>query len=404
MRTKKLLSALALACLSVVLSAVLFPAAWAAPKYTILHGFTGGKDGGYLQGSLTLDDKGNVYGATFLDTIFEVSPRSGGGWHFQLLLTLDNGSGANGGMLLHDGELWGTTQACCPSGYGEVFKLSTAQGRWKEAVIYHFHPPKPVGAPWDGPIMDKAGNLYGTAGSAYELYPGSDSWKLTVLHKFPSFDGDGAAPYAGLVMDAVGNLYGTTNYGGGSKSCDAGCGTAYELSPEGDGKWKETILHRFGSSPRDGASPSLGALAIDSNGNLYGTTSGGGQPNKGQCGGTIFKLTPEAGGKWKESILYGTFGEGVGGCEPGGGVVLDNAGNLYGTTIAGGDPNCGCGVVYELSPGKDGKWTYTVLHTFVGSDGAQPDANLVIDDKGNLYGTTLTGGPGGVGVAFEITP
>ena len=84
-------------------------------------------------------------------------------------------------------------------------------------------------------------------------------------------------------------------------------------------------------------------------------------------------------------------------------MVLDEVGNLYGTTVYGGS-GCDCGVVYKLAPGKKGKWTYTVLHTFVGSDGAQPDANLILDDKGNLYGTTATGGPGGYGVVFELTP
>ena len=83
---------------------------------------------------------------------------------------------------------------------------------------------------------------------------------------------------------------------------------------------------------------------------------------------------------------------------------MDKAGNLYGTTIAGGSSQCDCGVVFKLSPGAGGKWKYTVLHTFVGSDGAQPDANLILNGKGNLYGTTATGGAGGYGVAFELTP
>jgi len=89
---------------------------------------------------------------------------------------------------------------------------------------------------------------------------------------------------------------------------------------------------------------------------------------------------------------------------PGGGVVMDKAGNLYGTTVAGGDPNCDCGVVYKLEPQAGGKWKYTVLHSFAGYDGAQPAANVILDSKGNLYGTTITGGAGGAGVAFELTP
>jgi len=390
-----------LALLAIALACALD--AWAAPKYKILHGFTGGKDGGNLQGSLTLDAHGNVYGATFLDTIFELSPRGGGKWHFRLLLTLDDGSGANGSLLLDTaGDLYGTTQACCPSGYGEVFELSPGSRGWKETVIHRFGQDEHAGAPWDGPIMDSAGNLYGTAGSAYELTLGPDGWEFANLHEFPSHQGDGSDPYAGVIMDSHGNLYGTTQHGGSSSDCGDGCGTVYELSPQGDGKWKETILHSFGAFDGDGAFPGAGALAMDGSGRLYGTTGAGGH-GQGQCGGTIFMLTPDAGGKWKESILYGTFGEGVGGCEPAAGVVLDKAGNLYGTTIAGGS-GCDCGVVYKLSPSRNGKWKYTVLHTFQGYDGAQPDANLVLDVKGNLYGTTATGGPGGYGVAFELTP
>jgi uncharacterized repeat protein (TIGR03803 family) len=101
-------------------------------------------------------------------------------------------------------------------------------------------------------------------------------------------------------------------------------------------------------------------------------------------------------------MLY-SFAVGSSGSGPGAGVVLDQAGNLYGTTIYGGT-NCYCGVVYKLAPQANGKWRYTVLHTFIGSDGAQPDANLILDDKGNLYGTTAIGGAAGAGVAFELTP
>jgi uncharacterized repeat protein (TIGR03803 family) len=111
----------------------------------------------------------------------------------------------------------------------------------------------------------------------------------------------------------------------------------------------------------------------------------------------------QADGRWKETVLY-NFKGGASGYGPGAGVVRDNAGNLYGTTVYGGSSQCDCGVVFELSPRKSGRWEYTVLHTFIGSDGAQPDANLILDDKGNLYGTAATGGAGGYGVAFELTP
>jgi uncharacterized repeat protein (TIGR03803 family) len=290
------------------------------------------------------------------------------------------------------GNLYGTTQICCPYGYGEVFELSPGPKEWEKKVLQHFDHKDRAGAPRDGPVMDNAGNLYGTGGSAYELSPTAGDWKFANLHDFNGKNGDGSDPYAGLILDSASSLYGTTQHGGRSSRCDGGCGTVYQLTPEQDGKWKETILHSF-SAHRDGAFPGLGALAIDTAGNLYGTTTSG----------TIFELTPESDGHWKFTILYIITG-GASGDEPGAGVVLDKAGNLYGTTIAGGSPDCDCGVVYKLAPQANGKWKYTVLHTFVGSDGAQPDANLILDDKGNLYGTTAVGGTAGAGVAFELTP
>lgn len=155
--------------------------------------------------------------------------------------------------------------------------------------------------------------------------------------------------------------------------------------------------------PNDGKVPRVGALAFDREENLYGTTQQGG---KNICGpvhcGTIFRLSRQPNGHWKETILH-NLKLGKGGYWPGAGVVVDGAGNLYGTTLYGGT-ECDCGVVYKLAPNPDGSWTYTVLHRFTGYDGAEPDANLILDDQGNLYGTTATGGPGGAGVVFKVTP
>lgn len=137
---------------------------------------------------------------------------------------------------------------------------------------------------------------------------------------------------------------------------------------------------------------------MDGEGNIYGAADGGKLPY-----GIIFKLTRVAGGtglEWQETILY-NFTGGADGDHPGGGVILDGAGNLYGTTIAGGTGN---GVVFELSPQADGSWKYTLLHTFVGIDGSQPDANLTLGSDGKLYGTTASGGAHGGGVVFQLTP
>jgi uncharacterized repeat protein (TIGR03803 family) len=177
----------------------------------------------------------------------------------------------------------------------------------------------------------------------------------------------------------------------------------YRLRRSASG-WKESVLYSFGDFHDDGQIPGVGALVSDGSGNLYGTTVQGGRNTCVDVGcGTVFKLTPGANGDWKETILY-SFKGNANGSGPGAGVVLDAAGNLYGTTVYGGTTSCSCGVVYKLAPGSSGKWTYTVLHRFTGSDGAQPDANLILDSKGNLYGTTITGGAGGYGVAFELTP
>jgi uncharacterized repeat protein (TIGR03803 family) len=167
------------------------------------------------------------------------------------------------------------------------------------------------------------------------------------------------------------------------------------VSHTADGKWKETILHRF-QAYGDGFILGTGALALDSTGNLYGAIGGG---RKGF--GLVYRLSHTPTG-WKEIVLYNLPG-GAGGDTPSSGVVMDKTGNLYGVTIAGGDPSCQCGVVYKLAPNAKGKRTYTVLYRFTGFDGAQPAANLILDSNGNLYGTTLTGGSSG-GVVFEITP
>jgi uncharacterized repeat protein (TIGR03803 family) len=117
----------------------------------------------------------------------------------------------------------------------------------------------------------------------------------------------------------------------------------------------------------------------------------------------VYKLTLQSDGRWKSTVIH-SFTGGANGQSVGGGVVMDKAGNLYGTTIAGGSPNCECGIVYKLSPAAKGKWNFKVLHTFVGTDGAQPVGELILDDKSNLYGNTITGGAGGYGVAFEFIP
>jgi len=222
-----------------------------------------------------------------------------------------------------------------------------------------------------------------------------------VLYNFGANGRDGVGPQASLVLDAAGNVYGTTTWGGDfSKSCSIGCGTVFKLEP---GVWNELELHRFNWLPRgkDGTAPYAG-LVCDGSGNLYGTTAGGGTHDKG----TVFKLTQSPGGGWTETVLY-PFKAGLDGNSPFAGLVLDRDGNLYGTTAWGGLGSCegGCGVVFKLTPGTQGNWRYEVLHRFMGNpDGARPYAGLILDNKGNVYGTAAYGGTDNAGVVFEVTP
>jgi uncharacterized repeat protein (TIGR03803 family) len=200
-----------------------------------------------------------------------------------------------------------------------------------------------------------------------------------------------------VILDASGNVYGATEGGGtGKQGCiETGCGIDYELHHTPDGKWKEIVLHDLGTG--DGMLIS-GGLILDGAGNLYGAADGGADAQ-----GAIYRLKRGSNGHWKAAIQYSFIG-GANGGGPSGALVMDKSGNLYGVTVNGGTASCGCGVVYRLSPRSNGKWKYSVLHRFTGYDGAQPYAALILDSKGNLYGTTATGGSGGSGVAFEITP
>lgn len=238
--------------------------------------------------------------------------------------------------------------------------------------------------------------------------------KLQVLHSFTG-GSDGSSPSSALVADSSGNLYGTTGDGGSNNSCfgNLGCGVVFELSPPKQlgGAWKETILYRF-SGGSDGGEPMAG-LTFDQSGNLYGTTSKGGNLNNPYCTnnnvnigcGVVFELSPQEGGGWTETIIY-TFAGGADGADPVANLVFDTLGNLYGTArLGGGSENCitgpllGCGTVFELSPSGSSAWTEVTLYQFQGTfDGAFPTAGLTFDQSGNLYGTTTLGSP------FELTP
>jgi uncharacterized repeat protein (TIGR03803 family) len=395
---------------ALVVAAILFwvSSAWGAPKYKVLHAFGKGKDGGGLYGGLVFDRQGNLYGGTSgggdygYGTVFQLSPGKNGAWGERVLRSFRNndpdGDEINGSLTVDavDRIYGATTFGGGPYTHGTVFQMTQKADGWAYTVIHRFGRTDKADDPFAGLIMDGAGNLYGAGGCAFDLSPESDGrWKEHILHCFPGYQGDGSGPYA-VILDAKGNLYGETNMGGTSKLCGGGCGTVYQLQRTSGG-WKEHILHDFGTGNDDMGFPG-GPLLRDKTGHLYGTAGGGVHAH-----GAVYRLTRLPDGRWQAAIQH-SFTGGAGGDGPSGGVAMDKSGNLYGTTVAGGDPNCDCGVVYKLTSQANGKWKYTVLHRFTGNDVAQPIAQLVLDGKGNLYGTTITGGAGGYGVAFEITP
>jgi uncharacterized repeat protein (TIGR03803 family) len=204
-----------------------------------------------------------------------------------------------------------------------------------------------------------------------------------VLYNFCSANHctDGSGPLSGLTFDKDGNLYGTTFTGGAGQSCEGGCGTVFELIPS-NGKWTEKVLHSF--YPNGGGNYPTANPILDSAGNLYGTT-----PFSGTSGaGVVFELIRDN-GKWTEKVLHYFTGQ-HDGYSLDAPMIFDSAGNLYGTAQDGGI--YGYGTVFELIP-NNGKWTEKVLHSFNydGKDGANPYAGLILDSAGNLYGTTGQG-------------
>lgn len=261
------------------------------------------------------------------------------------------------------------------------------------SVIYNFTGKGSDGAtPYGGPILDRSGNLYGTtylggsfgAGSVYRLAPSGSSWTYTSLYSFKAgSDGSGPA-FGSLAMAPNGALFGTTEGGGFF-------GTAFEVCAC---LGREMVIHSFGTGT-DGAQP-IGGVVLDASGNFYGTTSLGGASGNG----TVFEAK-RSGKTWTESVIY-SFAGGSDGINPPAGVTLDAAGNLYGTTSLGGA--YGGGIVYKLSPSNSG-WTETILYNFQGlSDGQNPVGGVILDPAGNLYGTTFDGGVNGGGTVYELSP
>ena len=418
MNYKQFFGAALAALMIVIVIFMLAPGAWAQSKYKTLHKFGGlyQNDGGNPGAGLIFDQVGNLYGTTEdggggnSGTVFELTPNADGSWTESLLYS----SGGNPqASLIFDqvGNLYSTEFSGGDQFDGAVFEMTpNGDGSWTESTLYSFcqlRRCKDGEYPWSALVFDQRGNLYGTTqfggkygfGVVFELIPNPDgTWAEKVLYSFN--DKGGAAPAAGLIFDAKGNLYGTAAGGGAH-----GDGVAFMLTPNPDGSWKHKVLHHF-TAGEDGGGPVAG-LIFDTAGNLYGTTSGGGVHGAG----VIFELTPNPNGSWKEKVLH-QFTGAKDGSSPQAGVILDQAGNLYGTTTYGGAADCDCGLAFKLSPNPGGGWNETVLHRFSNVVvGGYPVAGLIFDAAGNLYGTTCGYGDDGVcawlgsyGSVFEITP
>jgi len=310
-----------------------------------------------------------------------------------------------------NGDLYGVTLGGGKYDVGTVFKLAAPRNRggaWTKTVLYNFTHQDP-GYP-TSLIIGKDGTLYGagngtnTRGFIFRMTPpapGKHSWHYEVLYQLAT-ENEGSNIY-NLTLDVAGNLYDSAELGG---DMNCSCGTVFELKrpAQKGGQWIFSVLYAF-TGP-DGAEPFTG-VTFDQNGDLYGTTHGGGTFGYG----TVYRLTPpvKKDQPWTEAVLY-IFDPGANmGSGPVGPVTFDGSGNMYGTTGFGGDLNCqagaGCGVVYELSP-QGGTWTYTNLYSFQGgNDGILPEGYLVFDNGGSLYSTTRTGGGGTgySGIAFRLS-
>jgi len=396
--------ALTLAALSLLLLIASRPAQ--AQTETVLYNFTG-SDGYEPQSSLVSDGAGNLYGTTLLGglgcpgnqlgcgVVFEISPNGSGGWNETMLHSFSGPpDGANpflAPMILDKaGNLYGTTEFGGTYNYGAVFELSPAGTSWTMTILYSFSSYNDGVHPAAGLIMDAAGNLYGitseyqSPGSVFELSPSDSGWTYTVIYGVPT--------WGGLAMDSAGNIFGYTG---------SGSGTVFELSPNGNGGWNPAVIHTFTGAPDDGSGPE-GNLVLDQAGNLYGATYYGGARNSG----TVFRLIRPTKkwqrGEWKEQILR-SFGNGKDGSNPYAGIVFDAEGNIYGTTNGGGELNDG--TVFELAAQADKNWyKEKVLWSFDGPDGFWPRSAPVLGREGNLYGTTVFGGSSNDGVVFEVTP
>jgi uncharacterized repeat protein (TIGR03803 family) len=360
-------------------------------------------DGALPEAGLERGSDGNFYGTTYAGgtstncfegcgTVFRISPSGSYTNLYSFTGPPNNGAYPQAGLMQgSDGNFYGTTEYGGTNVEGTVFRISPG-GSYTN--LYSFHSsPNDGEHPYGGLVQGSDGNFYGTTGdggtySVGTVFRISPSGNETNLHSFVGRPNDGQGPAAGLVQGSDGNFYGTTEGGG-----TYGLGTVFRISPNGS----YTNLYSFGSHPNDGAYSAAG-LVQGSDGNFYGTTVDGGT-NNCQCG-TVFRISPSG----TETNLYSFAGSPTDGNDPQSGLVQGSDGNFYGTTSGGGtSTNCfeGCGTLFRISPSG----TYTTLYSFGNSptDGEEPDAGLVQGSDGNFYGTTYQGGTNDDGTVFKLT-
>ena len=384
--------------------------AWASTEKVVWN-FNGGRDGSYPWSNYFISDaNGNLYGATAsggtysAGTVFMLSPAGKETVLYEFTGTNGDGNGPHGRLAFDaNGNIYGTTQGGGANGTGTVYELSPKKGGgWKEKVIYTFSEAGTDGTgPSAGMTIAADGTMYSTtpdggafgAGTVFSLKETSKGWHQTVIQNLNG-SSNGGFPYEGLMMDSAGNLYGAAPTGGTS-----GQGVIYRLSPTKKG-WTDTVLYSFTGQNGDGAGLYWIDLISDASGNIYGATGFGGTNGTGTVWELVYSETKK---KYSEKVLYefGASGSGDGN-NPYGGLAMDSNGNLYGTALNGGSSNLGA--FYKLT--KHGKtWKETILHNFVGAnDGAQPTGNPYMDAKGRLYGMAETGGKSNLGVVYRITP
>lgn len=330
-----------------------------------------------------------------------------------------DGAGPAGNLIFdRSGALYGTTSGGgvtyldCEAGCGTVFKLTPTGSGYAETILYRFLGQKyndGGDSPAGGLTPAAGGVVFGTTtyggpvqeGTIFELAPLGTGYLERVVHGFGSYPKDGANPFAGMTAGKNGVFYGTT-FGGGAH----GWGTVFALSPSssGDG-YTESIVYNFRGGTRDGAEPQA-PVTVDANGALYGTTNGGGkfcETSGGACG-TVFKLTP-AGSGYSEKVLH-IFRPRKDGAFPQSALLIGKSRALYGTTSEWG-PRGDCGTIFELLPAGS-NYTFRVLHVFKCSNGGSPEAALIADRSGTLFGTAYGRGVycelDQCGSVFELAP